>query len=388
MRRLVVIHYPFFGGPHNQALRLEGSLRARGVETTVVVPDEPGNAAARLRAGGLDVRMMPLSRLRATPNPLTHARFASAIARDVLRLRRLIRRERIDLVEVAGLVNPHGAIAGRLEGRPVVWQLLDTRPPLSLRRALMPFVVRASGSVMTTGMGVANVHPGALGLGDRLVPFFPPVDTQLFKPDPESRSRVRVELEYDEETPVIGCLANITPQKGLEYFVAATREVARTRPDARFLVLGRTMETHERYAREIHSAAADLVASGRFRFLDPTDRVPELLRALDVFALTAVPRSEGVSTAALEAMATGVPVVTTNVGALAEAVADGVTGIVVPPLNGQAVADAVLTLLVDSAERLARGRAARSHAVARFDTDVCTASHVHAYEIAIGEPVR
>lgn len=388
MRRLVVIHYPFYGGPHNQAMQLERSLRALGVQTTIVVPDAPGNAAARLRAGGLDVRTMPLSRLRATFDPRTHARFAWAIRQDVSRLRTLIRTERIDLVEVAGLVNPHGALAGRLEGRAVVWQLLDTRPPIVLRRALMPYVVRASGALMTTGLSVANVHPGALELGDRLVPFFPPVNTELFRPDADSRARVRKELGYDDQTSVVGCLANITPQKGLEYFIAAAREVGRARPDARFLVLGRIMETKERYARQIHAAAADLVAAGRLRFIDPSERVPELLRALDVFALTAVPRSEGISTVVLEAMATGIPVVTTNVGALAEAVEHGVTGSVVPPLDVSAIAAAIARLLDDAIEREARAQAARTCAVSRFDTEACVASHIRAYEIATGKPVQ
>ncbi|HRC62745.1 MAG TPA: hypothetical protein PLX85_05920, partial [Dehalococcoidia bacterium] len=49
MNLLHVVHYPVFGGPHNQALRLAEPLRRRGWETTVLLPDEPGNAAERLR---------------------------------------------------------------------------------------------------------------------------------------------------------------------------------------------------------------------------------------------------------------------------------------------------------------------------------------------------
>ena len=86
MKRLAVIHYPFFGGPHNQALRLARPLRSRNVETTVVLPRDEGNAQARLRAAGVDVIECPLSRLRAQLSPAIQVRYAHSFAADVRRL--------------------------------------------------------------------------------------------------------------------------------------------------------------------------------------------------------------------------------------------------------------------------------------------------------------
>ena len=180
MNRLAIIHYPSFGGPHNQALRLAAPLRARNIQTTVVLPHEDGNAQARLRTGGVDVLVCPLSRLRSRASPAVQGRFVRSFADDVRRLRRLIRDREIGLVEIAGLVNAQGGVAAHLEGVPVVWQLLDTRAPITLRRALMPVVVRLSDSVMSTGRAVAAVHPGTDRLNGRLFSFFPPVDTSEF----------------------------------------------------------------------------------------------------------------------------------------------------------------------------------------------------------------
>ena len=171
MNRLAVIHYPFFGGPHNQALRLSKPLQTRGIRTTVLLPDEPGNARTRLLEAGIDVVELPLTRLRARISPVVLGRFARAFAADVQRLRRLIRERNVDLVEIAGLVNAQGAVAAHLEGVPVVWQLLDTRAPALLRRALMPAVIRLSDAVMCTGRAVADMHPGARALNGRLFPF-------------------------------------------------------------------------------------------------------------------------------------------------------------------------------------------------------------------------
>ena len=141
-RCLFVIHYPVFGGPHNQALRLAPTLRSLGWETIVLIPDQPGNAAERLRAADIPTLEASLGRLRASADPRHHLRFVSGFPHEVRLIRSLIRELQIDLVLLGGLVNPHGAIAGRLEGVPIVWQILDTLPPRALRRGLMPLVTR------------------------------------------------------------------------------------------------------------------------------------------------------------------------------------------------------------------------------------------------------
>jgi len=120
-RVLNVTHYPVFGGPHNEVLRLAAPLREAGVEMTVLLPDEPGNAAERLRSAGIDVLTMPLHRLRATTRPLTHLRLVARFWPEVQAIRSVVRERDIDIVKINGLVNPHGAIAARLEGVPVVW---------------------------------------------------------------------------------------------------------------------------------------------------------------------------------------------------------------------------------------------------------------------------
>ena len=90
-----------------------------------------------------------------------------------------------------------------------------------------------------------------------------------------------------------------------------------------------------------------MLDDGRLALVDPGDDVARFLKVLDVFLLTSVPRSEGVSTTVLEAMATGVPVVATDVGGLDEVVENGRTGYVVPPLRADAIAAAALRLIRD-----------------------------------------
>src|SRR5690348_16703423 len=113
MKVLCVVHSPFFGGPHNEALRLREPLRRRGWEIEVAIPDEPGSAAPRLQAEGVTVHSLPLSRLRASPDPRLFLKFLRDFAPTVRRLEEAIGATGADIVQIGGLVNPHAALAGR-----------------------------------------------------------------------------------------------------------------------------------------------------------------------------------------------------------------------------------------------------------------------------------
>lgn len=385
MNLLYVVHYPIFGGPHNQALRLAEPLRRRGWDTLVLLPDEPGNAASRLQEGGVETVQMPLHRLRADPDPRLHVGFGLGFGPEVAQIRRLIRRRRIDLVAIGGLVNPQAAIAARLAGVPVVWQILDTRPPMLLRRALMPLVTRLADAVMSTGIEVARVHPGALSLEDRMITYFPPVDTRAFRADPARRTQARRELGVPTNAPLVGTVGTLNPQKGHEYLLRSVAQMRRDRPDLFLRILGARVPTHDAYLAELRdeARALGLVEGGRMEFVDPGSRVADLLSAFDVFLMTSVPRSEGIPTVILEAMASGLPVVATAVGSVTEVVEDGVTGFVAPAFDPQAIAKAALRLLGDANLRDRMGAEARRRAVEHYDVEACAATHVRAFEAAI-----
>ena len=388
MNLLSVIHYPVFGGPHNQALRLSASLTTYGWKTIVLLPDEPGNAAERLRTAEIVVTKTKLHRLRATVNPLTHALFGLSFWREVSAIRRLIRQHDIDLVQVHGLVNPHGAVAARLEGIPVVWQIVDTRPPMALRRLLMPLVARLADCVMFDGEALVSAYPGGAALSDKSFVYYPPVDVSKFHPGCAERDAVRLELGIHSHGPVVGTVANINPQKGYEYFLQAAAIIMRQIPDVTFLVVGSFYETHKAYADQIRALAAKLEHPDRIIFAGTRDDVERMFSAMDVSLITSVPRSEGTTTTAQESMALETPVIATDVGAVSEIVEDRVTGYVVPPEDPQAIAEATLRLLRDDDLRARMGRAGRERTVERFSVERCVDVHLQAYACALQQRAR
>ena len=385
MKVLYVVHFPVFGGPHNQALRLSGPIAARGFTTVVLVPNEPGNAAERLRAGGVEVLVMPLHRLRATIDPRVHIRFIAGLPVEVRRLRNVIRTEGIDIVQIGGLVNPHAAIAARLERVPIVWQLLDTRAPRPVAMAAMAWVRELADVVMSTGVAVAVAHPGYRAIADRVIPFFPPVDLERFAPHPELRAEVRSAWGIPEKALVVGCVANINPQKGIIELVRAFAEARSRHIDTRLVLVGAEYLTHASYSAAVRAQMViERLVEGRdVVFVGERDDVERQLAGMDMVVLAAAPRSEGITTAVLEGMAAGLPVVVTNVGALQEAVADGRTGFLVPAGNTDAFAAALARLLGDPALRQQMGREARSVAESRFGVEACADTHVRAYTQAL-----
>jgi glycosyltransferase involved in cell wall biosynthesis len=384
MRRfLFVIHYPVYGGPHNQALRLAGPLRERGWETVVLLPDEPGNAAERLRAAGVETLTVPLARLRASRSLDPHVRLARNFRGDVSRIESTIRSRDAELALIGGLHNPQGALAARRAGRAIVWQILDTNSPMAFRRLAMTGVTRLADVVMSTGHEVARVHPGALALGGRLVPYLPPVDVDEFAPDPARNAAARSELGLGESDLVVGTVNHLSPMKGHLTFIRAAAHLRRRRPNVRFVLLGATLQPE--YTRMLldEAESLDLRVGSDLLVVDPGSRVSQLAPALDLYWLTSERRSEGIPTTVEEAMALGIPVVAANVGGVREIVDDGETGSLVPPRDPEAIVAATEPLLDDPALRRRFGEAARVRAVTEFNLDRCADTHVTAFERAL-----
>ena len=115
----------------------------------------------------------------------------------------------------------------------------------------------------------------------------------------------------------------------------------------------------------IEAKVAELNLTGRVRLVGQQDKPEDWLRALDIFCLPSY-ANEGVPQAVLQAMLTALPIVTTPVGAILEAVSDGETALVVPPQDPPAIAAALARLAGDAELGARLGAAAREKALARF----------------------
>jgi glycosyltransferase involved in cell wall biosynthesis len=170
------------------------------------------------------------------------------------------------------------------------------------------------------------------------------VDTDRFAPgslddlDDEGR-RLR-----GRASAVVAILGHVSDVKGYPTFIDAAARVVQTRPDTRFISIGGET-VQDGYRSTLEARVRALGLQDRFAFLGFRTDVPKLLRAVDVVALPSM--AEGFPLAVLEAMACGKPVIATAVGGVAEAVDDGVTGVLIQPGQPEMLAAALLRVLND-----------------------------------------
>lgn len=160
-------------------------------------------------------------------------------------------------------------------------------------------------------------------------------------------------------SPVVGSVANLRPIKGIDTLVSAAAQIVREVPGVTFRVAG---EGESRPALEADIRARSL--TGHFELAGRSLDVPGFLAGVDIAVLSS--RAEGMPNAVLEYLAAGRPVVATTVGAVPELIEDGVTGLLVPPGDAEAMARAILRLVQnpDLAARLAE--AGRRHVLTRY----------------------
>lgn len=327
---------------------------------------------------------IPLHRPRARLNPRLHFNHIFGFPFEVAHIRHLIRRYEIDLVQVFGILNIQGAFAARLENVPLLVQLNSTVAPMPLRRFFSPIINRMADVVMSEGKGVAQAYSGTDKLGDRLLVFFPPVDTEEFYSNTRRRLAAREELGVPDDVILIGTVGNFNRMKGHEFFVRSAAILRREHSNVCFRILGTHTPSSADYYKKtvkVEASKLGLIENDILRFIEPGDRVVDLLPGFDIFLLTS--RVEGVGTVTIEAMSCGLPVVATNVGSVSDVVEDGITGYVVPPLDHEQIANATHKLLCNPKLRVRMGEVARSRAINKYDIKFCVETHLMAYKTAI-----
>jgi glycosyltransferase involved in cell wall biosynthesis len=187
------------------------------------------------------------------------------------------------------------------------------------------------------------------------------VDVQRFHPQWPSKALKR-EFAFPPNTPVVGIVAALRPEKHHELFLQSAALIRRRRPRARFLIVG-----DGPLRPRLESLARELQLADAVHFLGVRPDVPELLALLDVLVLTS--RMEANPVSILEAMATEKPVVATRVGSIPETVLDGQTGYLVPPGDAEQIADRVVELLSAPDRAEAMGRAGREHVITAWSVD-------------------
>lgn len=286
--------------------------------------------------------------------------------RSLVRLGRLLRDRRPDvlhahmvhailLARISRLVWPAPVVVSTMHNQyqGARWRMLAYR--------LTDRLTDATTSVSEVAMR-DTIRQGAVA-PDRIAAV--PNGIVLERHDPDDRVRARVRSELGAANQFLWLAAGrLTRAKDYPNLIEAFRRLASTGERSRLLIAGGGPD--EASIRECVTAAG---VDGRATLLGVRPDVPDLMRAADAFVLSSA--WEGLPMVLLEAGASSLPIVTTDVGGNREAVLDGQTGFVVPARDAGALAEGMRRVAeMEPADRLAMGRAARAHTAAHFDIDV------------------
>lgn len=278
----------------------------------------------------------------------------------LMRIRRLCRRRNIDVVHVHSPKDAWICAPLQLTIGPAVVRSRQITNPVKpqwsrsiVYRRGCAHVVAASESIRTSLVTHNRVAPdriSVIGEGVDLREFFPEVDGRGF----------RAEFSIRPDAVLFGMVAMIRGEKGHLDFIAAAAKVARRHPAARFAIVGEGTgdRSHEKLVR---ARAREWLPHGPLCFTGYRADTPQVMAALDVLVVPS--HAEAQSLVVPQAFATRRAVVATKVGGLPELVEHGKTGLLIPPADPSALADAMERLIKDVPLR--RQLAAAGHDKAR-----------------------
>jgi glycosyltransferase involved in cell wall biosynthesis len=311
--------------------------------------------------GGLVRRRLEEARADVSFRPWTAGRGVARLRQDVHSLAGLIRDVAPDVIHLhsstagaAGRLAVRGALPTIFQPHAWSWQALPAAAAPALR-AGERWALRWTSAVVCVGVEEAEEGRRA-GFGKRIRIIRNGVDLAHFRPpDHDARATTRATYGIPADGPVVVCVGRRTRQKGQDVLLAAWPAVRRACPDAVLVLVGDAQEG---------AVVRPPTEQPGVRVQDAADDVRPWYAAADVVAVPS--RWEGLSLTVIEAMASGRPVVASDVPGVRETLRDGVStpvgGALVPPEDPQALARALVTRLCDPGLRRREGCAARRRA--------------------------
>lgn len=290
------------------------------------------------------------------------------------RLVKLIRAVQPDIVHLHSRrgADSWGGLAARMTGTPCVLSRRVDNPESHWQVALK---YRLYDHVITISEGIRHVLLAEGLPPQRVTCVRSAVDAAPYL-EPVDRAAFRQEFGLPSTAIVIGMVAQLIPRKGHRYLIEAVQQLRATFPALRVLFFGKGP-----LQAELEQEIAQKQLTEIIRFAGFRNDLPQWLGGLDILAHPA--DMEGLGVSLLQASAAAVPIVTSRAGGLPEAVADNVSGLLIPPGDVPALTDALRRLLDDAELRRRLGEAGRARILAEFSIDAMVEGNLAVYRAVL-----
>jgi glycosyltransferase involved in cell wall biosynthesis len=340
-RVLHLISSSGFLGAENVVLELSEETAKQGYWVTIGIIENRNNLhmelADRAKEEGIQVQIFPC-----------RGRFDS---KTIASIQKFIDREQPNILHSHGYKS-NFYVWRALSGRKIPWVITNhgkrVGMKLSVYNRLNIIFMKKADKTVAVSQALADEMTKKGVSSTKILVIDNGINLQRFE-NSQRNNDLRKSFGLNGNDKIVGTIGSLTEEKGHIYLLEAARQVIDKCPECSFLVVG---EGSQR--RLLQEKTANLGLTGKVVFAGSRKDIPEILSILDISVLPSL--KEGLPMALLEAMASKVPVIATKVGAIPNVVEDRINGMLIPPRDPDAIAEAINIILSDgnSAKEMAQ----------------------------------
>lgn len=314
-----------------------------------------GELAREIRGKGYEIIGLKKGKIQ-SPNGLENIKF----------LREYIRKRKISLIMTYHESSDfYGLLLSKICRVPVISNRRDMGFKTKVRHKM---VYKICGKYFDAIVAVSNAVKKELLKSnwfpeEKIVTIYNGIEVTKILDDNEKRN-IKFRMGFRPEHKLVGVIGNLRKIKGIQFFIESAPKILRKHSEVHFLVVGDDMGEPGYTRKDLESLAKEKNVLDRIHFLGKRTDIPHIISIMDIGVVPSL--SEGFSNTLLEYMASSKPVVATEVGGNGEAIVNGETGLLIPPADTEALAEAVSWLLENKEKALKFGEAGRKLVEEKF----------------------
>jgi glycosyltransferase involved in cell wall biosynthesis len=368
MKILFYNHTGQVGGAEGLLLMILARLDRDSFDPVVICPEQ-GPLRKMVAEVAVPVETVAGLDARFTWRPDQFLRYLKSFLEVILQIRKRVISIKPDLIHAnsirAGLVATAATFG---LGTRVVWHLHDLLPCHPLSTSIRIFaLVSPRTRMIAVSQAVAENFRGRFSrlMKDRLSVILNAIDLDKFQPDQTASRTIRRELRIREGDLLLGIVGRLTPRKGQLELLRAFAQVLRETPEAALVIVGAPQFNREHeYLQLLKQTALELGIAERVRIVGARSDVAAIMQALDLLVINST--VEAFCLVALEALASGTPILAAVSGGIPELIEHGKNGWLLPRRDEQTLAAAILELSRQPELRARLAEQGRQHVNAHF----------------------
>jgi len=346
LKILFVNHVSLVSGAEKVLLTLVTSLD-RDAVTAVVICPENGPLVKKLTSRDIIVRLIPMSSLVRTCNPLKLLKYLWCSIRFCKLLRHQVKELDIDIIHCNSFTAVlYSLLPAKLSKTPIIWHMHDILQARLSNKIFIRLAAHWTDKIICVSHATKK-RLLEFGVDEKKCEVIYNSADQLSSQQQKTQGEFRKEFGIGDNARVVTMIGQIAQWKGQHVFIEAVSKLADRYTHIKYVIAGDILnQTEQLYKQHIHQMTDSLNLNDRIIFTGFRDDVQKIINDSDIIVHASV-KPDPLPTVIIEAMSANKPAVATNVGGVPELVVDNETGFLVPPADSEQLAQAISKLLDD-----------------------------------------